>query len=83
MRAMPSVVVAATWMNMGSAVLIYLAALQGISGELYEAADPDNRLFSRMNRRRDVAAGDSRFAIDFVIVRPPLEFSGPPISQWG
>jgi multiple sugar transport system permease protein len=39
--AMPSVVIAATWMNMGSAVLIYLAALQGIPGELYEAAELD------------------------------------------
>ncbi len=39
--AMPSVVIAATWMNMGSATLIYLAALQGIPGELYEAAELD------------------------------------------
>jgi multiple sugar transport system permease protein len=30
-----------TWMNMGSGVLIYLAALQGIPGELYEAAELD------------------------------------------
>ncbi|MFI9122071.1 carbohydrate ABC transporter permease [Streptomyces bikiniensis] len=36
-----SVVVASTWMNMGGAVLIYLAALQGIPGELYEAAELD------------------------------------------
>ncbi|NGN65105.1 sugar ABC transporter permease [Streptomyces sp. A7024] len=39
--AMLSVVIAATWMNMGSATLIYLASLQGIPGELYEAADLD------------------------------------------
>lgn len=39
--AMPSLVIASTWMNMGTAVLIYLAALQGIPGELYEAADID------------------------------------------
>ncbi|MEV5976444.1 sugar ABC transporter permease [Streptomyces sp. NPDC052114] len=39
--AMFSVVVAATWMNMGGATLIYLAALQGIPGELYEAAELD------------------------------------------
>jgi len=39
--AMPSVVVAATWMNMGSATLIYLAALQSIPGDLYEAAELD------------------------------------------
>jgi multiple sugar transport system permease protein len=30
-----------TWINMGGAVLIYLAALQGVSGELYEAAELD------------------------------------------
>jgi multiple sugar transport system permease protein len=39
--AMPAVVIAATWMNMGGAVLVYLAALQGIPGELYEAAELD------------------------------------------
>ena len=37
--AMLSVVLASTWMNMGSATLIYLAALQNIPGELYEAAE--------------------------------------------
>jgi multiple sugar transport system permease protein len=37
--AMISVVVASTWMNMGGATLIYLAALQNIPGELYEAAE--------------------------------------------
>ncbi|WP_327179217.1 sugar ABC transporter permease [Streptomyces sp. NBC_01335] len=39
--SMLSVVVAATWMNMGGATLIYLAALQGIPGELYEASELD------------------------------------------
>jgi multiple sugar transport system permease protein len=39
--AMISVVLAATWMNMGGATLIYLAALQNIPGELYEAAELD------------------------------------------
>jgi multiple sugar transport system permease protein len=39
--AMISVVIASTWMNMGSATLIYLAALQNIPGELYEAANLD------------------------------------------
>ncbi len=47
--AMVSVVVAATWMNMGGATLIYLAALQNIPGELYEAAELDGAsLFSRI-----------------------------------
>ncbi|MFF8592169.1 carbohydrate ABC transporter permease [Streptomyces sp. NPDC015220] len=39
--SMFSVVLASTWMNMGGAALIYLAALQGIPGELYEAAELD------------------------------------------
>lgn len=39
--SMLAVVVASTWMNMGGATLIYLAALHGIPGELYEAAELD------------------------------------------
>jgi multiple sugar transport system permease protein len=47
--AMIAVVVASTWMNMGGATLIYLAALQNIPGELYEAAELDGAgLFSRI-----------------------------------
>jgi multiple sugar transport system permease protein len=38
---MPAMVIASTWMNMGAAVLVYLAALQSIPGELYEAAEMD------------------------------------------
>jgi multiple sugar transport system permease protein len=38
---MPAMVIASTWMNMGGAILIYLAALQNIPGELYEAAEVD------------------------------------------
>ena len=38
-----AMVIASTWMNMGGAVLIYLAALQNIPGELYEAAELDGR----------------------------------------
>jgi multiple sugar transport system permease protein len=34
-------VIFSTWSNMGSGVLIYIAALQGIPGELYEAAELD------------------------------------------
>jgi multiple sugar transport system permease protein len=37
----PSLVIASTWMNMGGAVLIYMAALQNIPGDLYEAAELD------------------------------------------
>jgi len=36
---MPSLVIASTWLNMGGTILIYLAALQNISGDLYEAAE--------------------------------------------
>ena len=39
--AMLSLVLVSTWANMGSATLIYLAALQTIPGDLYEAADVD------------------------------------------
>ncbi|TDE90448.1 sugar ABC transporter permease [Occultella glacieicola] len=39
--AMPSLVVVATWSGAGTAVLIYLAALAGVSRELYEAAELD------------------------------------------
>ncbi|MFB7212523.1 carbohydrate ABC transporter permease [Streptomyces sp. NPDC056255] len=39
--AMLSLILEATWAGMGGAVLIYLAAMVGIPGELYEAAEMD------------------------------------------
>ncbi|MFD5142790.1 carbohydrate ABC transporter permease [Streptomyces sp. NPDC058401] len=39
--AMISLVLVSTWANMGTTTLIYLAALGGIPGELYEAAELD------------------------------------------
>ncbi|MFH8519167.1 carbohydrate ABC transporter permease [Streptomyces gelaticus] len=39
--AMLSLVLEATWAGMGGAVLIYLAAMVGIPGELYEASEVD------------------------------------------
>ncbi|WP_020666445.1 carbohydrate ABC transporter permease [Amycolatopsis nigrescens] len=39
--AMLSLVLVSTWANMGTTTLIYLAALQTIPGELYEAAELD------------------------------------------
>jgi multiple sugar transport system permease protein len=39
--AMPSLVIVATWSGAGTAVLIYLAALAGVSSELYDAAEMD------------------------------------------
>ncbi|WP_394846544.1 sugar ABC transporter permease [Pendulispora brunnea] len=37
--AMVSLVLVSTWANMGTATIMYLAALQNIPGELYEAAE--------------------------------------------
>jgi multiple sugar transport system permease protein len=39
--AMPSLVLESTWANAGGTVIIYLAALTGVSAELYEAASVD------------------------------------------
>jgi multiple sugar transport system permease protein len=36
---MPSLVIASTWLNMGGTILIYMAALQNIPGDLYEVAE--------------------------------------------
>lgn len=39
--ALPAVIVVGIWQGIGLKMLIYLAALQGVSPELYEAADVD------------------------------------------
>ncbi|MCX7522280.1 sugar ABC transporter permease [Microbacterium sp. STN6] len=39
--AMPSLVLQATWAGAGSTIIIYLAALTGVSPELYDAAEVD------------------------------------------
>ena len=39
--AMPSLVLQATWANAGGTVIIYLAALAGMTSELYDAAEAD------------------------------------------
>lgn len=39
--AMPSLVLQATWANAGATVLIYLAALTAVRGDLYDAAEVD------------------------------------------
>ncbi|GAA2875198.1 sugar ABC transporter permease [Streptosporangium fragile] len=47
--ALISLVIVSTWMNLGTGTLIYLAALQSIPGELYEAAELDGAgLFKRV-----------------------------------
>ncbi|OON78024.1 carbohydrate ABC transporter permease [Streptomyces tsukubensis] len=54
-----SLVIVATWANMGGTVLIYLAALQGIPGELYEAAELDGA--NIWQRVRHVTIPQTRF----------------------
>jgi multiple sugar transport system permease protein len=64
--AMISVVIAATWMNMGGATLIYLAALQNIPGELYEAAELDGAgLFKRI---RHVTIPQTRLILSMLLM---------------
>ncbi|RCG32797.1 sugar ABC transporter permease [Sphaerisporangium album] len=47
--ALISLVIVSTWMNLGTGTLIYLAALQSIPSELYEAAELDGAgLFKRI-----------------------------------
>jgi multiple sugar transport system permease protein len=40
-QAMPSIVLEATWAAAGSTVIIYLAALTGVSADLYDAVEVD------------------------------------------
>jgi multiple sugar transport system permease protein len=64
--AMLSVVIASTWMNMGSATLIYLAALQNIPGELYEAAELEGaNLFQRI---RHVTVPQTRLVLVMLLM---------------
>ena len=57
--AMISLVLVSTWANMGGATLMYLAALQGIPGDLYEAAELDGA--SIWQRLRHVTVPHMRF----------------------
>ncbi|RSM43319.1 ABC transporter permease, partial [Actinoplanes sp. ATCC 53533] len=57
--AMISLVLVSTWANLGGATLMYLAALQGIQGELYEAAELDGA--SVWQRLRHVTLPQMRF----------------------
>jgi multiple sugar transport system permease protein len=45
--ALPSLVVVTTWANAGGTMLIYLAALQSVPAELYEAAELDGASIGR------------------------------------
>ncbi|MGI5212357.1 carbohydrate ABC transporter permease [Plantactinospora sp. CA-290183] len=57
--AMLSLVLVSTWANLGGATLMYLAALQSIPGELYEAAELDGASIWR--RLRHVTLPQLRF----------------------
>ncbi|MES5818160.1 sugar ABC transporter permease [Streptomyces sp. RG80] len=59
--ALISLVIVATWANLGGTVLIYLAALQSIPGELYEAAELDGA--GLLQRIRHVTIPQTRFVI--------------------
>ncbi|WP_034263583.1 carbohydrate ABC transporter permease [Actinospica robiniae] len=55
-----------TWANMGSSVLIYLAALQGVPGELYEAAELDGA--SILKRVRHVTLPQLKLIISLMLM---------------
>jgi multiple sugar transport system permease protein len=57
--AMISLVLVSTWANMGGSTLMYLAALQAIPGELYEAAELDGA--GMWQRLRSVTIPQMRF----------------------
>lgn len=59
--AMVSLVLVATWMNMGSAVILYLAGLKGIPSELYEAAEMDGA--GIWQRFRNITLPSMRFLL--------------------
>jgi multiple sugar transport system permease protein len=64
--AMPSLVLVSTWANMGGATLIYLAALQGIPGELYEAAEIDGA--GILGRIRHVTIPQTRLILSLMLM---------------
>jgi multiple sugar transport system permease protein len=59
--AMLSLVLIATWSNMGGAFIMYLAALQNIPGELYEAAEMEGATV--WQRLRHVTIPHMRFIL--------------------
>jgi multiple sugar transport system permease protein len=64
--ALLSVVIASTWMNMGGATLIYLAALQNIPGELYEAAELDGA--GLLKRIRHITIPQTRLILSMLLM---------------
>ena len=61
--ALPAVMVMAVWKNLGYTMMIYLAALQGIPGHLYESAELDG-----------ANAWDKLWAITLPLIKPATFF---------
>ena len=83
--AIVSLVLVATWANLGGTTLIYLAALQNIPTELYEAAELDGaNIFQRV---RNVTIPQTRYVMLMLlllqIVATMQEFTTPFIMTGG
>jgi multiple sugar transport system permease protein len=83
--AIVSLVLVATWANLGGTTLIYLAALQNIPAELYEAAELDGaNIFQRV---RHVTIPQTRYVMLMLlllqIVATMQEFTTPFIITGG
>jgi multiple sugar transport system permease protein len=83
--AIPSLVLVATWANLGGTTLIYLAALQNIPADLYEAAELDGaNIFQRL---RHVTIPQTRYVMLMLlllqIVATMQEFTTPFIMTGG
>ena len=83
--AIPSLVLVSTWANLGSTTLIYLAALQNIPAELYEAAELDGA--NILQRLRHVTIPQTRYVMLMLlllqIVSTMQEFTTPFIMTGG
>ena len=83
--AIVSLVLVATWANLGGTTLIYLAALQNIPGELYEAAELDGA--NLLQRVRHVTVPQTRYVMLMLlllqIVATMQEFTTPFIMTGG
>lgn len=64
--ALPSVILVTIWQGIGLKMLIYLAALQGVNEELYEAADIDGANF--VQKFRSITVPMLRPATFFILV---------------
>lgn len=83
--AIVSLVLVATWANLGGTTLIYLAALQNIPAELYEAAELDGA--NILQRVRHVTVPQTRYVMLMLlllqIIATMQEFTTPFIMTGG